>query len=241
MVGKLPRGAAASERAGRDRQPPGPARAYGWVMDAAIALATPPGPAFAKLGGLAEREFSNGQVDADRTIARGLREGDPAALDALWREYGDGVLAVALSSTRDPAAAEDVRQQVFVELWERRATYDPERGPVRAWVMTLARSRTIDHLRRRRPVPDSEAVERMEAPAREADSPESVVDRLGVADLLRQIPAQEAGLLRMRFFDGLSQNQIAERTGIPLGTVKMRMVQALERLREMLEADGGVR
>ena len=62
-----------------------------------------------------------------------------------------------------------------------------------------------------------------------------------VADVLRQIPAQEAGLLRMRFYDGLSQSQIAERTGIPLGTVKMRMVQALERLRELLEADGGVR
>ena len=177
--------------------------------------------------------------NGDDPIAQRLLSGDPAALDALWGEHGDTVYAIALRGLRDPAAAEDVRQQVFAEVWERRASYDPARGPVRAWVLMIARSRTIDQLRRRQPVPEEpETFERIVAPTRAEDSPEAVVDRLGVAELLRQIPAEEAGLLRMRFYDGFSQSEIAARTGIPLGTVKMRMVQALNRMREMLEAEG---
>ena len=179
------------------------------------------------------------EPNGDDALAARLGAGDPGAVDELWREYGDAVYAVAMKRLRDPSAAEDVRQQVFAELWERRASYDPARGPVRAWVLTIARSRTIDHQRRRRPLSaDPDALDRMPAPPHRDESPELVVDRVGVADLLRRIPAEEAGLLRMRFYDGLSQREIAGRTGIPLGTVKMRMVQALERLRTMMEAEG---
>ncbi len=179
------------------------------------------------------------EPDGDDALAARLGADDPTAVDELWREYGDTVYAVAMKRLRDPSAAEDVRQQVFAELWERRGSYDPARGPVRAWVLTIARSRTIDQLRRRRPVSEEpDALDRVAAPARADESPELVVDRVGVADLLRRIPAEEAGLLRMRFYDELSQSEIAGRTGIPLGTVKMRMVQALERLRTMMEAEG---
>jgi RNA polymerase sigma-70 factor (ECF subfamily) len=172
-------------------------------------------------------------------IAAGLAEGDPDVVDLLWAEYGDRVLATALSALRDRAEAEDVRQQVFTEVWERRGKYDPARGSVRSWVMTIARSRTIDQLRARRPTLAAEELERIVAPADPETTPEAAIDRLDVADMLRRIPGEEAGLLRMRFHEGLSQREIAERTGIPLGTVKMRMVQALERMRGLLDAERG--
>lgn len=207
-------------------------------MSAAIAI--PAGRRFGKLGAMEGREREPADA-ADEPIARALASDDPAAIEAIWREYADGVLAVALRGVGERAAAEDVRQQVFAELWERRASYDPDRGTVRAWVMTIARSRTIDHLRRRVPTADTEAVERARAPAAGGafESPEAAVERIGVAELLRRIPARESGLLRMRFYDGLSQREIAERTGMPLGTVKMRMVQALERMRGLLEEGSG--
>jgi RNA polymerase sigma-70 factor (ECF subfamily) len=203
-----------------------------------LATAIEPRP-FGGFGNLRRMTSPRPERNGEDALAARLQSDDPGAMDALWGEYGDTVYAVAMRSLRDPAAAEDVRQQVFAELWERRSSYDPERGPVRAWVLTIARSRTIDHLRRRRPVPsEPEAFDRLEAPARAEDTPEAVVDRVGVAEVLRRIPAEEAGLLRMRFYDGLSQTEIAARTDIPLGTVKMRMVQALDRLRGLLEAEG---
>lgn len=174
-------------------------------------------------------------------IAEGLAEDDPAVVDLLWAEYGDRVLATALSTLRDRAEAEDVRQQVFTEVWESRSKYDPDRGSVRAWVMTIARSRAIDQLRARRPVVDAEELEGLVAPADPQTTPEAAIDRLDVGRMLKRIPSEEAVLLRMRFHDGLSQREIAERTGIPLGTVKMRMVQALGRMRGMLDEEMGQR
>jgi RNA polymerase sigma-70 factor, ECF subfamily len=206
------------------------------IKDASLAIGWHRGPKSGKV----QRMVSPASTpNSDDPIAAQLQNDDPEAMQALWDEHGDTVYAVAMRGIGDPGAAEDVRQQVFAELWERRASYDPQRGPVRAWVLTIARSRTIDHLRRRRPAPEEpEAFDRIAAPARAETSPEAVVDRIGVGELLRRIPTEEAGLLRMRFFDELSQTEISARTGIPLGTVKMRMVQALDRLRGMMEAEG---
>jgi RNA polymerase sigma-70 factor (ECF subfamily) len=105
--------------------------------------------------------------------------------------------------------------------------------------MTIARSRAIDHLRKR--VPEPRDTSDPSSPAAQAESPaaarelDDLLDRWRVAGLLRQIPKEEADLLRMRFYEELSQSEIAERTQIPLGTVKMRMVKALGRLRELIE------
>ncbi len=173
----------------------------------------------------------------ERRIARGLRRGDPAGIDAAYSAYGDTVLAYLVSTLGDRAAAEDVRQQVFLELWQRREQYEPARAGLFTWVMTIARSRGVDYLRKRIPRPHDPAValQLAESPDRETGELDDLVERWRIAQLLRRIPAQEAALLRMRFYEELTQPEIAERTGIPLGTVKMRMVQALERLREMID------
>ena len=107
------------------------------------------------------------------------------------------------------------------------------------WMMTITRSRAIDHLRRRipEPVDDMEILDRAEAPVE--DHLDELVERWRLAELLSRIPSQEALLLRMRFYDDLSQSEIADRIGVPLGTVKSRMVSGLARLRELIAREEG--
>lgn len=125
-------------------------------------------------------------------------------------------------------------QQVMVEVWQRGPQYDPRRGSLLTWIMTIARSRAIDNLRRRVPEPRDPSLRSTDAEAAAADGVDELIDRWRLADLLARIPREEAEALRLRFYGGLAQPEIAERMGLPLGTVKTRMVAGLVRLREML-------
>jgi RNA polymerase sigma-70 factor (ECF subfamily) len=174
----------------------------------------------------------------DRRIARGLRRGDPRALEALHAEYGRTVHGYLRGAVGDAGTAEDVFQRVMTEVWRRGEQYDPARGTVLSWVMTIARSRAIDELRRRRPEPDADAVARLAAQPAPGEDADALADRWRVAHLLGRLPHEEADLLRLRFFDDLSQTEIADRTGIALGTVKKRMVRGLARLRDLMDDDG---
>lgn len=175
---------------------------------------------------------------ADRRLAKGLRRADPRALEAIHETYGRTVHGYLRGALADAGAAEDVFQRVMTEVWRRGAQYDPDRGTVLSWVMTIARSRAIDELRRRRPEPDADAVVRLAAHPAPGEDPDDLAERWRVAHLLDRLPREEAELLRLRFYDDLSQTEIAERTGIALGTVKKRMVRGLGRLREALDAEG---
>ena len=174
----------------------------------------------------------------EKAIARGLRKQKRAGLERAYAAYGGSVLGYLQGALGDRGAAEDVTQQVFLEVWRRGPQYDPARGSIFTWVMTIARSRAIDHLRKR--IPEPRDTTDPASPAAQAENPaaarelDDLLDRWRVAGLLRQIPREEADLLRMRFYEELSQSEIAERTGIPLGTVKMRMVKALGRLRDLI-------
>ena len=176
---------------------------------------------------------------ADRGLAAGLHRRDPDALAQLHAECGSTVLGFLVRQLRDRASAEDVFQQVFLEAWQRGPTYDPDRGAPLTWIMTIARSRAIDHLRRRVPEPrdPSGSLALLEAEADPAAGIDALVDQWRVAHLLQRLPGEEAQLLRSRFYDGRSQREIAAATGIPLGTVKMRMVQGLRRLRDLIDAE----
>jgi RNA polymerase sigma-70 factor, ECF subfamily len=181
------------------------------------------------------RERSSGR--AERHLVAGLRAGDPDALAEIHRSFGGLVLGYLRKALRDPGAAEDVHQEVFLEVWRRGSPYDPEQASLGTWIMLIARSRAIDHLRRRVPEPRDP-----QTGVREDEDPESspdlLVERWAMAVLVARLPDEQARILRMRFHEGLSQTEIAERTGIPLGTVKTYMVRGLRRLRELMEADG---
>ena len=104
----------------------------------------------------------------------------------------------------------------------------------------IARSRAIDQLRRRVPEPhdpEDTVARPNRAAISEQDPNDALLEQWRIAQLLTRLPSQQATMLRMRFYDGLSQRDIAAQTGIPLGTVKMRMVQALERLRQLLDEE----
>ena len=171
-----------------------------------------------------------------RSAAR-LRRRDAGELDRVYREHAGTVLGYLVGTLRDRGTAEDVHQQVFLEVWQRAPDYDPSRAGVLTWILTIARSRAIDELRRRVPEPR----EPEEAARLADDDGGDMADRLAeqwqMAHLLGRLRPEESMVLRLRFYSGLSQTEIAERSGLPLGTVKMRMVAALRRLRVLLEAE----
>ena len=172
----------------------------------------------------------------ERLLAQRLAERDPAALREAYDRYGRTTFGFLLKALHDRASAEDVQQQVFLEVWQRAGQFDASRGGLLTWIMLITRSRAIDHLRRRVPEPQDPAT----SPALETavePAVDGLVEHWHMAHLLRQLPHEEAELLRRRFYDDLNQREIASATGIPLGTVKMRMVSGLRRLRTMMESE----
>lgn len=178
----------------------------------------------------------------EQRLATRLRAGHPDALADIYRTYGATTFGYLLRALRDRQAAEDVQQQVYTEVWRRAGEYDPERAGLLTWTMTITRSRAIDHLRRRIPEPrDPEVAARtIEAGQDAAAASDALADRWQLAHHLGRLPEEERVLLRMRFYEELSQTEIAERTGIALGTIKARMVRGLRRMRELIEAEEGV-
>ncbi len=170
-----------------------------------------------------------------------LRERRPEAMALVMEAHGRTLLGYLAQMLGDRATAEDVLQQVLLEIWQRAASYDPDRAGLLTWALTIARSRAIDELRRRVPEPVDPALlaDRAESTAGVPSEAEQLLEQWRMAGLLERLPRAEANLLRLRFYDGLSQSEIAERTGIAIGTVKSRMVTGLCQLRDLLEAEEG--
>jgi RNA polymerase sigma-70 factor, ECF subfamily len=172
---------------------------------------------------------------ADRRLGDALRAGDDRALETFHARYGATVFGYLLHTLRERACAEDVFQQVMTEVWRRGHRYDPDRGSLATWALTIARSRAIDELRRRRPEPLDPA----DLPESPAPSPhDAAIDRWRMAQLLSRLPSEERRLLELRFYGELSQTEIAGETGLALGTIKSRMVRGLERLRGLMDEEG---
>jgi RNA polymerase sigma-70 factor (ECF subfamily) len=172
-------------------------------------------------------------------LAARLVRGDQAALREIQDEYSRMLRGYLEGMLRDSAAAEDVLQQVMLEVWQHRERFDPTRGSVMSWLITIARSRAIDHLRRQVPEPRDPAtttrlIDKLQPLEHAADD---LAEQWRMAHLLTLLPREEAQILRLRFHRDMRQSEIAQETGIPLGTVKMRMVSALGRLRELIDEE----
>ena len=190
------------------------------------------------VGVIAERVEMRPATRAERRLAAALGRGDERALRDVHAQFGAAVFGYLNGVLHDRAAAEDVFQQVFTEVWRRGSQYDPARASLATWILTIARSRAIDELRRRRPEPLDPAV--LPDSGGEPAPQDAALERWRMAYLLAQLPDHERHLLELRFYDGLSQREIADRTGLALGTIKSRMVRALERLRALLDAEEGI-
>ncbi|MGW5639065.1 sigma-70 family RNA polymerase sigma factor [Streptomyces sp. NPDC003832] len=170
-------------------------------------------------------------------LARGLRAADEEAFAAIYRRWGGLVHTMATRSLGDTHEAEDVTQQVFIGAWRGRAGFHPERGPLGAWLVGITRRKIVDALaaRTRRLHLVDAAAHRADGPHPEAPVPDDILDRIVLLDELGRLPRQQREVLGLAFYEDLTQTQIAERTGMPLGTVKSHARRGLHRLRVALE------
>jgi RNA polymerase sigma-70 factor, ECF subfamily len=182
--------------------------------------------------------------DDSMSLLRQIAGGDREAFRRFYDRYATLAFTFALRLLGSQSDAEDLLQEVFLQVWRQAQTYSPERGSPEAWLITITRSRGIDKLRsiRRRDMivltPDEPArVEHVEQVQRPTQASEA---KLTVQGVMAKLPEAQRLVLELAYFDGLTQTEIAERLGEPLGTVKTRMRAGLERLRGFLgtEATG---
>jgi RNA polymerase sigma-70 factor, ECF subfamily len=171
----------------------------------------------------------------DSTLISRVRAGDEDALAALHDRYAQVVYSVALRVLGETTEAEDILQEIFLQLWRNPQTFDSNRGSLGAWLAVITRHRAIDHLRRRRPESDIEDVivavdTRLE---QTTDRNMAIAKIRAVVD---RLPVEQRKPLEMAFFEGLTHSEIASKTGEPLGTIKTRIRSALLTLRKALAA-----
>jgi RNA polymerase sigma-70 factor (ECF subfamily) len=167
--------------------------------------------------------------DEMRLVAR-IRAGDQQAMSELYDRYSRVVYAVALRVLQDAAAAEDILQDVFLQLWRNPDAFDASRGNLTAWLAVIARHRSIDRLRKRRPETDIEDCIIAGGPdLRDETERTLVVEKVRAA--LAEMNPDQRGVLELAFFQGLTHTEIAEKTGQPLGTIKTRIRSGLKYLR----------
>jgi len=166
-----------------------------------------------------------------------MRDRDESALEALYGRYGGLIYTLALRIVGDPELAREVLQDTFLRSWEGREAYDPERGRVPWWLMGIARNRAIDLLRSR-----SHQARLREQPhlargahePRAPDTQEVLLVRRAVTDAVRGLSTVQREAIELAYYAGLTQAEIARELRQPLGTVKSRTREAMDRLRQAL-------
>ena len=176
---------------------------------------------------------------SDEAVVRAIAGGDQESLRLLNARYGNALAAVAERVLGDRADAEEVAADVLWQAWRRAAVFDRSRGSVGAWLMMLVRSRAIDRLRAR-----TARANLREDPAAFTETPDAAFEinnaqrRNLVQTAVAALQESERAVLELAYYSDLSQSAIAQRTGLPLGTVKSRMRSALIKLREGLRGLG---
>ena len=182
---------------------------------------------------------SGAEAPADPQLLRGMRRGDESALEALYARYAGLVYTLALRIVGDPELAREVLQDTFLRAWNSSEAYAPERGRVPWWLMRIARNRAVDLLRSRSHQARLREQEPLAADARGSepappDIAEAGILRGAVITALQGLSAVQRQAIELAYYGGLTQVEVARELGEPLGTIKSRTRDALERLRGLL-------
>ncbi|MFJ8084397.1 RNA polymerase sigma-70 factor (ECF subfamily) [Streptomyces sp. SAI-170] len=167
-----------------------------------------------------------------------VARGDQRAFEELYAVVAGPVFGLVRRVVRDPAQSEEVAQEVLLELWRSAARFDPGRGSALAWVLTLAHRRAVDRVRSARAAGEREQREALRSggPAFDqvAEEVEAGLEREWVRRCLDRLTALQRQSVTLAYYDGYTYREVAERLGLPLGTVKTRMRDGLTRLRDCL-------
>ena len=173
----------------------------------------------------------------DAALIRRMVDADETALGALYDRWVRSLYSLVLHLLRDPDEAEDVVEETFWQAWRKAGSYEPSKGAVSTWLLTIGRRKALDRLRtRKRNREDTTAGEstfddlpsKSQDPASEAEGSEL---RESIRAALKELPPEQREVLELGYFSGLSQAEIAEATRQPLGTIKTRMRLAMQKLR----------
>ena len=181
-----------------------------------------------------------GAADGDRDLVLRLQRRDPRALAELYDRYGRLAYALILRVVRDVGAAEDLVQETFLRVWTRAQAFDARKGAIGPWLLAVARNRAIDYLR------SAGGRERNNVEFEETEHPSLFIDmEQGILDsdrarrvkaAVEKLSATERQVIELAYFEGLTQTEMAERMGQPLGTVKTWVRSALKNLRDQITA-----
>ncbi len=178
----------------------------------------------------------------DRRMIEAVAGGDEDAFRSLFGRYASTAKALAIRVVRQPHMAEEIVQEAFLSVWRNPSGYDPSRGSVRAWLLGMVHHRAVDTVRReesQRRRADNASVGIRDEVSDHADEVVEAVarpqERRAVLAALGDLPAEQREILERMYYAGESQTQIAEATGLPLGTVKSRTLLGMRKLRAALQ------
>lgn len=175
---------------------------------------------------------------SDEALVALVARGDEDALAELYDRVSRIAYGLALRVLRDERHAEDAVQEAFLQVWRSAASFRAERAKASTWILTLVHRRAVDLVRReerRQADPLTDETDSVQAPEQTEEAAWLRFERERVQAALRQLPDVQREALELAYYGGFSQSELAERLGVPLGTIKSRMFSGLARLRELLD------
>lgn len=175
-------------------------------------------------------------AENDEALLARVAEADAAAFEALYARYSRPAYSVAFGMLRDAVRAQEVTQDVFLAIWRGAREFDPARGSARTWILSVAHHKSVDAVRRSRRNPTVPLSDTMTGDVDVIEEAQARVDAGHVRRALEALSVEQRAALVLAYYGGYTQQEIAQRLGVPLGTIKTRMRDGLLRLRTVLPA-----
>jgi RNA polymerase sigma-70 factor (ECF subfamily) len=170
----------------------------------------------------------------DEALLARVAQADPGAFEALYARYSGPAYSVAMGMLRDAVRAQEVTQDVFLAIWHGAREFDPARGRARTWILSVAHHKSVDAVRRSRRHPTVPLSETMTSDTDVIEGAQARIDAGHVRRALEPLSIEQRTAIVLGYYGGYTQQEIAQRLGVPLGTIKTWMRDGLLRLRSIL-------